>query len=246
MSDLAGQLHWDSREGIVRPRLPSRLNAAVGDITDLLSRFIQPGASVLEVGCAPGKYLLWCAKAARARVSGVEYAPESFHRTSTLFDDVGVIADLRLEDFLRTTFKPATFDLVYSLGVIEHFTGDALLEMVRKHLDLVKPEGTALLVIPNFGNPLYGRIQRFLDPENLGIHNIDIMTCAALAKLAPNGVTAKAYHYGRLTPWILSLDKKMPKTMAFALSASINAMGLLQPITVDALSPWLVLELTRG
>ena len=72
------------------------------------------------------------------------------------------------------------------------------------------------------------------------------MTSEALVKIAPRDVTAKAYHYGRLTPWILSFDKKMPKALASALSASINAIGLAQPVTVHALSPWLVLELTRG
>jgi SAM-dependent methyltransferase len=246
LSDLAGQLHWDGRDGIARPRLPSRLNVGVWDTTDLLSRFIRPGASVLEVGFAPGKYLLWCAKAAQARAHGVEYAPESFDRSRRLFDEAGIIADLRLEDFLKTTFKPATFDLVYSLGVIEHFTGDALVRMVQKHLELVKPGGTALIVIPNFRSPLYGGVQRFLDPENLGIHNLDIMTREALENLVPDGATAKAYRYGRLTPWILSFDKRMPRALASVLSASLNALGLVQPIAVQGLCPWLVLQLEHS
>jgi 2-polyprenyl-3-methyl-5-hydroxy-6-metoxy-1,4-benzoquinol methylase len=246
MSDLAGRDYWDNREGVVRRRLPSKLNVTVGDMTALLARHVRPGHRVLEVGCAPGKYLLWCARTAGAHVSGVEYAPASYEHTARLFHQTGTLVDLRMEDFVATTFQPGSFDLVYSLGVIEHFTGDALLMMVRKHVELLKPGGTALIAVPNYAGP-YGRLQAWLDPCNLAIHNVEIMCIDALAALAPFDLASvrAVFTYGRLTPWLLSLDAKMPRAAARLLAIALNAVGLVQPLKIEALAPWLVLELAR-
>ncbi len=77
VQDLAGEAHWDKRDGTARPRLPSKLNATVGDMLALLDPLVVPGSRVLEVGCAPGKFLLWFALAREAKACGVEYAENS-------------------------------------------------------------------------------------------------------------------------------------------------------------------------
>jgi len=48
--DLAGKDHWDQREGGAKPRLPSKLNAAVGDLLALIDPLVVPGSRVLEIG----------------------------------------------------------------------------------------------------------------------------------------------------------------------------------------------------
>jgi 2-polyprenyl-3-methyl-5-hydroxy-6-metoxy-1,4-benzoquinol methylase len=83
-ADMAGPQHWDARDLAVARRLPSRLFVTVNDLIRLLARHIRLGNTVLEVGCAPGKFLLWCALAGQARVSGVEYAPRSAEVTGQL------------------------------------------------------------------------------------------------------------------------------------------------------------------
>ena len=50
--------------------------------------------------------------------------------------------DLRVEDFLQTTFPVRSFDLVCSLDVIEHFEDPR--PMVRKHVELLKLGGKAI------------------------------------------------------------------------------------------------------
>src|ERR1700712_1664965 len=103
--DLAGRDHWDKRAGRARPRLPSKLNAAVGDFLALLDPHVAPGSRVLEVGCAPGKFLLWCALAKHAHACGVEYADKSCKATVELFADANAPADIRNEDFMQTSFE---------------------------------------------------------------------------------------------------------------------------------------------
>jgi SAM-dependent methyltransferase len=241
---LSTASHWDSREGDVRARLPSRLNIGVRDITDLLGRNIRPGDHVLEIGCAPGKYLSWCGIAGRAHISGVEYAPRSFRKTVNLFAAMDIAADVRCEDIFETSFADGSFDLVYSLGLIEHFNGDRAVEIVRKHVALLKPGGKAVIVIPNFSG-WYGALMKRNDAEVYATHNIDMMNEAALLALAPEGTIATAYRYGCLTPWIVTFG--IPRNpLARAAMYGINLVGLLQPFKSAILCPWLVLEVTRA
>jgi hypothetical protein len=186
---------------------------------------------------------LWCAVKAGAKVSGVEYARQSYEAAARLFSETGVPIDLRHEDFLQTSFPSRSFDLVYSLGLIEHFTGKSLEEMIRKHVELLKPGGTALIVIPNFRS-WYGRLFAKIDKPGFDTHNTAIMTIDALRGLAPAGLVGDihTYRYGRLTPWILIYGK--PKNpIAKLLMYGTNLVGLLQPMEIHMLCPWLVLEM---
>ena len=72
--------------------------------------------------------------------------------------------EFRCEDIFTTTLPEASFDLVYSLGVIEHFE-DAR-SIVEKHLFLTKPGGRVVISIPNFGG-VYGRLERYFCPRAL-------------------------------------------------------------------------------
>jgi 2-polyprenyl-3-methyl-5-hydroxy-6-metoxy-1,4-benzoquinol methylase len=242
-SELSDPAHWDSRSGKVRARLPSRLNVTVRDLTALLGRHIKPNDKVIEIGCAPGKYLLWCALAGQSKVSGIEYAPKSWQTTVDLFRAMDVSADIRKEDVFASSFEPTSFDVVYSIGLIEHFTGTKLVEIVQKHVDLLKPGGKAVIIVPNLRD-IYGAIFKRLDRKTYDTHNIEMMTIEAMLALAPAGTTATTYHYGSLSPWQVVYDG--PKTVISKLAMyGLNLIGLVQPFRVKALCPWLVLEIVR-
>lgn len=241
VQDLAGEAHWDNREGGAKPRLPSKLNAAVGDLLALLDPLVKPGSRVLEVGCAPGKFLLWAALAKQAYACGVEYAENSHKATLDLFEAAGVAADIRKHDFMQTTFEPGSFDVVYSFGVIEHF--DDPRPMVKKHFDMLRPSGTAIITVPHFGAG-YGWLAQRMDRKNYDIHNVSIMSEAGMLALAPEGSQARAYAYGRLSPWPLPRGK-VPQAIWTPLCHGLNALALLQPFKIKALCPWLVLEVRR-
>jgi 2-polyprenyl-3-methyl-5-hydroxy-6-metoxy-1,4-benzoquinol methylase len=241
VEDLAGEGHWDKRGGTIRARPPSRLNASTADLIDLLDPRIAPGSRVLEVGCAPGKFLLWCAMTKEAEACGVEYAENSHQRTVELFAAAGANGDIRHEDFMQTSFEPASFDLVYSFGVVEHFTDPR--PMIRKHVEMLKPGGTAIITVPNFGPGLYGWLQQRLSGEHYDLHNVSIMTERAMIALAPEGSNARSYSYGRLSSYLLSMER-LP--MGSLLSHGLNALALAQPFKIKALCPWLVLEIRAG
>jgi SAM-dependent methyltransferase len=241
VQDLAGEAHWDKRVGTPKPRLPSKLNAAVGDLLALLDPLVAPGDRVLEVGCAPGKFLLWAALAKEAQVCGVEYAKSSYDLTNKLFAAAGVSADIRNEDFMQTTFEPASFHIVYSFGVVEHF--DDPRPMIKKHFEMLKPGGTAIITVPHFGTGSpYGWLCKRMDRALYDIHNVTIMSESGMS--APEGAQSRSYRYGRLSPWTLPLEK-LPRPIGSLVGYGGSVAALLQPFEIKALCPWLVLELRR-
>jgi len=243
--ELTTKGHWESAWAAPpRWKLPSPLFVTTRNMQRILRPAVRPGMRVLELGCAPGKILAWVAARLNASVAGLDYSERGITWARTLFDALHIPADLRCEDVFATTFAPASFDVVYSSGLIEHF--DDPRAIVRTHVSLVKPGGTAIIAIPDYGG-IYGRLQRWLDPENLAIHNLRIMSRDALMQLAPRDLSGavRAYRAGRLSPWQLSLDRKLPAPLGRAASYALNGVGLLQPADIGPLCPLLVVEITR-
>src|SRR5262245_8347127 len=177
-NEKTGVEHWNKAwSSPVRLRLPSRLNVGVLNLTRLLRKCVKPGDRYLEIGCAPGKLLAWVASVLKARASGIDYWEAGIAQCPQLFSAVGLLIDLHHENLFDTHLEPASFDVVASFGVIEHF--DDPRPAIGKHLDLVAPGGKALITIPNYGG-IYGLLQRWFDPDNLALHNLNIMSTPAL------------------------------------------------------------------
>ena len=245
MNELTEVDQWDKVwAGDLRLRLPSPLNISTRNLQHLLARHVRPHDTFLEIGCAPGKVLAWVAAVLRADVSGLDYSERGLATARRLFAALHLKGDLRCESLADTTFPPGTFDVVYSGGVIEHFKDPR--DIVRAHIQLLKPGGTAVMTVPNYRD-IYGRLQRYFDADILALHNLEIMTCDALRSLAPIDESAevKTYPAGRLSPWVLTPAKRWPRPIALGLSYLFNAAALLQPLDVASLSPMLVLEIKR-
>jgi len=113
-------------------------------------------------------------------------------------------------------------------------------------LDYSAPGGTAIVAIPNYGGA-YGRLQRALDPQNLALHNLEIMSGRALLAAAPDDLLsgARAYPFGRAHAALVSVGKRMPALVAKGIAWTANGLGLLQPADWPPLCPMLVLEMRR-
>jgi 2-polyprenyl-3-methyl-5-hydroxy-6-metoxy-1,4-benzoquinol methylase len=238
--------HWN-KVWTKQPRLrfPSSFNVATRNIKRLLRAYAKPGDRVLEIGCAPGKVLAWVAGVLNAEVTGIDYSKQGIEFSQILFQALKLRGDLRYENLFETTLAKGSFDLVYSLGVIEHF--DDPRDIVERHVLLCRPGGHVIMAVPNYGC-LYGSVQRWFDPENLKIHNLRIMQLSALRDLAPNNLVshARAYATGCMSPWIINFHRRWPQQVSTAISFFLNGAGLVQPFRVQRLCPMLVLELIRG
>ena len=160
-NDLTSIAQWDeSWSDDVRLRVPSSWMITTRNLQQLLRGRVRPADRFLEIGCAPGKLLSWVAAVLKAEVSGLDYSERGLSTAKRLFSALNLQGDLRCEDLRDTSFAPASFDWVVSYGVIEHF--DDPRDVVSAHLRLVKPGGTTVMTVPNYGG-LYGRLQRYFD-----------------------------------------------------------------------------------
>jgi len=145
--------HWEQLwEGL---RLPLSIRpGALPDEHALLRRHLPSGAErtrLIEVGCAPGRFLDYFARHFGYRVTGLDYAPEACRTTRANLDLLGTPATILGGDLF--TFQPAGggYDVVLSVGLIEHFTNVG--EVVRRLVGMADPDGGFIVtMVPN----LYG------------------------------------------------------------------------------------------
>ncbi|EKD83496.1 MAG: hypothetical protein ACD_39C00636G0008 [uncultured bacterium] len=238
------QSHWDDAWKIpIRMALPSRLYVDILNFTRLIARYVKPGSKYIEIGCAPGKLLSWVAAKRKAEVTGLDYSEDGLKSCKLLFEALKLPVKLYQEDLFSNTLPTESFDVVVSFGVIEHF--DDPRPAIEKHLELLKPGGTALICIPNYSGIFY-QLQKFADPENLELHNLTIMNAENLKKLVlRENVNVSTYSYGSVSLWLVSLEKIMPAFLATCIKWIINIIGLVQPFTISFLAPMLVLEIKK-
>jgi ubiquinone/menaquinone biosynthesis C-methylase UbiE len=99
---------------------------------------------VLEIGFGMGTDLFSFASSG-ATVSGVDLSPQHLEIATQRFNLYGLKANLQLADTESLPFGDATFDVVYSFGVIHHTpnTEKAVEEIYR----VLKPGGQAILAV---------------------------------------------------------------------------------------------------
>jgi 2-polyprenyl-3-methyl-5-hydroxy-6-metoxy-1,4-benzoquinol methylase len=237
--------HWESAWA-ERPRLkfPSQLHVGTRNVLGLLRPYLRPGLRYLEIGCAPGKILAWVGREVGVTVCGVDYSPTGADTARWLCAGLGVPADIRCEDATRTTFPPRSFDLVFSCGLIEHFEDPS--EMVAAHTELLAPGGLAVIAIPNYSG-VYLELQQWCDPDNVALHNLEIMSEKGILSTAPLAAefSTRSFRFGRASPWLISLPTRLGRLGGVVLWG-LNAVSLLQPFEVRSLCPLVVLEVRRS
>jgi len=136
---------------------------------------------VLEVGCAPGRWLAFMEKEFGLRPSGIEYSEAGLEATKKNFEMLGIASgEIHQGDFFQVELKKE-FDVVMSFGFIEHF--DDVDDVVERHLRWLKPGGTLILGVPNMRG-VYSGIQKVLDQSVLDKHNLNMMNLDFFSGLA--------------------------------------------------------------
>lgn len=145
---------------------------------ELYRRFLPYGSGykVLEVGCATGKQLIYFAKRFNYQIYGVDISYIGALLTKANLVKAGVDGIILNEDILNTSFPKESFDVVYSMGLIEHY--DNPNNVIDAHINMLKKRGIIIITIPNFGyRSLYMDIQMALvrGEQIKEIANINIM-----------------------------------------------------------------------
>jgi 2-polyprenyl-3-methyl-5-hydroxy-6-metoxy-1,4-benzoquinol methylase len=132
--------------------------------------------SIVEIGSAPGDFLVRFAKTFGAQPYGVEYTSNGAEQNRQSFLANGISAENVIEaDFFSDDFLEANrerFDIVISRGFIEHFV--EVEAVVARHTALLKKGGLLFILIPNLRGIYYPWTRNF-NPEQLPLHNLDLM-----------------------------------------------------------------------
>jgi 2-polyprenyl-3-methyl-5-hydroxy-6-metoxy-1,4-benzoquinol methylase len=174
LHDRAGRDYWDAlwAEGAI----PQPVNPAARGFRHYLNRrfhalfseLIEPGSKVLEVGCARSEWLPYFALTHGAVVTGLDYSERGCAMEREVLSRAGVAGEVICADL----FDPpqallAGFDVVVSIGVVEHFTDTA--GCLAALGEFLRPGGTLFTAVPNMTG-LVGALQKGLNPDVYDIH----------------------------------------------------------------------------
>jgi cyclopropane fatty-acyl-phospholipid synthase-like methyltransferase len=149
----------------------------------ILRNFLTYDASLslLEVGCVPGRNMVYFARNFGYQVSGLDYSDEIQKVGSILRAHNVSEFELFQRDFLE--FNPSSkYDIVFSQGFVEHFTEPDL--VFKKHVDLLRSNGLLIISLPNLH---YGQKLLYLLfglRHLFDLHNLDVMSPHIWSNLA--------------------------------------------------------------
>ena len=190
MTKLSKDDYWDhlyaSRKGFPLWVFPK------GDYADyllwenVLKRYFSgiKGGKVLEIGSAPGEFLIQLSRRFDLAPYGVEITSHGAELNRSIFKSNNIDPNqVTQADFLSSDFQSknqCAFDVVLSRGVIEHFTN--VVEVIDKHINLLVPGGLLLVSIPHLRGFNYF-LARMFNRETLAIHNLEIMDKKVFSQL---------------------------------------------------------------
>ncbi|MGH8321813.1 MAG: class I SAM-dependent methyltransferase [Gammaproteobacteria bacterium] len=200
---------------LIKRVLGPAFTEAIGNYDDyllwniILPRFLKDraGQSVVEIGSAPGDFLVAVHQRFGLIPYGIEYSPVGAELNRRAFENSGLDPDHVIEaDVLapeaHTQYREF-FDVVVSRGFIEHFTDPA--EVIARHLSLLKPRGLLIVGIPNLRG-MNRLLSLIFDRQVVAMHNLNIMTRDRLAALFPNDLVTPLFcnYYGTFNIRLIS------------------------------------------
>lgn len=165
---------------------------------------VSPADGVVEIGCAPAKWLIFYAERFGADVEGIEYSEKGALLSRENLQRCGVTGTIHHADFF--SIDPRPYKLVLSIGFIEHFSDVA--GVFSRHLEFTAPGGQLALGVPNFRG-LNRFVQALADPKYLELHNRAAMMPALYRELAKRHGLALEWigHIGGIDPSIIRLAR---------------------------------------
>lgn len=233
--DLAGERYWErfwTRQG-------GRRFSGVGVFHRRFMRelrdYARPGTHACEIGCGASVWVPALA-AAGVQMSGIDYSSQGLKMVAEHLQHAGTSAELIEADlFDRGALGERAYDVVFSLGLLEHF--DDPVAVTRRFLELTKPGGHVLTVIPNFTGA-WGRLQRWVDPAVYAVHRIYTPQQMDELHFAAGLESVKgARYFGSFGPLVVNYSgrlERLPRSLATGL---LGATWLGQQLVGMSLTP---------
>jgi SAM-dependent methyltransferase len=146
---------------------------------DVLAPLQGRQARLIELGCAQSKWLPYFARHWRFHVAGLDTSELGCQRAREMLAAAGVSGAIQRGDMFHPPPQMRDcFDVVLSIGLVEHFTETT--SAVAACAAFAKPGGIVLTIIPNM-NGIVGLLQRTLDRSVYDLHvplDVDLLAAA--------------------------------------------------------------------
>ncbi|KKP56614.1 MAG: hypothetical protein UR80_C0024G0010 [Parcubacteria group bacterium GW2011_GWB1_35_5] len=162
----------------------------------LLPKYLPENSNlkIIEIGCAPGKYLINFNRQFGFESYGVEYSEKGVETTRKNF----LKEKLNPENIIKADFfdnefqanNKEKYDIVFSRGFIEHF--DNVKDVVNNHLNLIKSGGYIIISIPNLSG-INKTLSKILNIDSFLLHNTSIMNKEKFIDLFSENKVEKLY-----------------------------------------------------
>ena len=120
---------------------------------ELVARHVQPGGSILDIGCGAGREAIGFARAG-FRVVGIDIAPAMVDASRQNARALGLTIDFRIQSATNLDECPDTYDGVFFSGSFQHVPGRALrVDTLRRIGRSLKPDGALILAV-SYREPL--------------------------------------------------------------------------------------------
>ena len=163
---------------------------------------------VLEIGCGTGVHARLLAEAG-ANVTAVDLTPTAVELTRKRLELHGLGADVREADAERLPFADASFDFVWSWGVIHH--SESTERAVREIARVLRPGGTLALMVYHRTSLTYWVQYQLIR----GVFGLRLLreSPAEIANRYSDGVIARHYSRAGLTrllqPWFQDVEAQV-------------------------------------
>jgi SAM-dependent methyltransferase len=209
--------------------LASRLRIVLDGVT----------GEAIEIGCAPGRWLAFLSSEFGLGVAGIEFTADGAAATRRNLELLGVRkANILEADFLVEPPSP-TYDVVVSLGFVEHFQD--VTGIVSRHEKWLRPGGLLIIGVPNFRG-VHGWLQKALDPDVLARHNLDIMDPQTLTAIGRQSglIPESAVYLGSLEPSLPIARAGIKRFGEFLAKVVLRALRLVRaaPVIGRAMDRW--------
>jgi len=176
-NDLIDKKYWNNYWKDISLPLEikkTKKNLYLNEILNVFDKYLQinENLSVLEIGGSPGQFLVYMHNNYKYNINCLDYSEIGCLKTEDNFKLLNINGMVYKEDLFSENLNLPMFDIVYSLGFIEHFNDINL--VISNHLKLLKPGGILLIGTPNLKG-IYRWFLKRLAPELLSQHNLSTM-----------------------------------------------------------------------
>ncbi len=146
------EINWDT--GYARQKPPIKIGYNkyhyYWHMHQILKNFVKRGSSILECGCAPARWLAYFAVEYDCEIWGIDNNSTIGLNLSKKNLQMQGIEEFTLikGDVNHLPMQDATFDVVFSTGLLEHFSEPK--KIVKEMTRVLKPDGLLIIKIPNF------------------------------------------------------------------------------------------------